>query len=123
MYVRSLAKSRRRSQRQGKPSGAVGFGPSILVTALFLSGSADAALVRLRERRTVQTIAPMLTADVNAIRFAGLAVWLGGCWLQQWWWITSGVLSIAAAWLLAWWRGTRVQPSPCPSATRRSAVS
>jgi hypothetical protein len=90
---------------------AVGWGPSVIVTALFLSGRLDAALERLRERRAVQAIAPRLTADVNAIRFAGLALWWVGCWLHQGLLIPLGILVIAAGWLLAWRRGTRSIPT------------
>ena len=90
---------------------AVGWGPSVLVTALFLSGRLDAALERLRGRPVVQIIAPRLTADVNAIRFAGLAFWWVGCWLHQWLLIPFGVVMIGAGWFLAWRRGTRPIPT------------
>lgn len=86
---------------------AVGWGPSVLVTALFLSGRLDGALERLRERRTVRTVAPMLTADVNAIRFAGLALWWGGSWLHQWVLVPFGVLVVLSGWFLAYRRGLR----------------
>ncbi len=89
---------------------AVGWGPSVFVTALFLSGRLDSVLMRLRERRLVRTIAPMLTADVNAVRFAGLAFWWGGCWLHQWVLVPFGIVVVLSGWLLAWRRGARALP-------------
>ena len=49
-------------------------------------------------------IAPQLSADVNALRFAGLAVSWAGCWFHHIWLLPSGVVVILGGWSLAWWR-------------------
>jgi hypothetical protein len=85
---------------------AVGFGPSIAVTAVFLSGRFDRALEAIRERPIARAIAPGLSADVNASRFAGLAVAWAACWLHRGWLIPPGLVLIVAGWGLAWKRGT-----------------
>jgi hypothetical protein len=84
---------------------AVGFGPSILVTLIFMSGRVDRQLERIQSRPTAQAIALKLSAEVNAVRFAGLAVSWAGCWFHQAWLLPAGVVVIVAAWWLAWRRG------------------
>ena len=86
---------------------AVGFGPSIVVSLLFLSGRFDRALQSIRARHAAQTIAPNLSRDINAIRFAGLALSWAACRLHRPWAIPAGVLVIFYAWWLAWRRGER----------------
>ncbi|HEX7797770.1 MAG TPA: hypothetical protein VF456_25590 [Vicinamibacterales bacterium] len=85
----------------------IGFGPSIIASLLFLSGRFDGALEAIRSRRVAQTIAPNLSPDINAMRFAGLAVSWTGCWLHRPWPIPAGALVIFCAWWAAWHRGER----------------
>ena len=88
---------------------AVGFGPSILVTLAFLSGRLDHTLEAIRNRPAARAIAPELSADVNTLRFAGLAVSWAGCWFHRPWLLPAGVFVIVSAWWLAWRRGVRLQ--------------
>jgi hypothetical protein len=80
---------------------AMGFAPSILTTAVFLSGRFDDALGKIRNRRGARSIAQGLSPAVNAIRFGGLTVAWVGCWLHRPWWIPAGVLVVAFGWWLA----------------------
>ena len=83
-------------------AAAIGFAPSIVTTAAFLSGRFDDALEKIRNRRGARSIAEGLSPAVNAIRFGGLAIaWLG-CWLHRPWWIPAGALVVAFGWGLAW---------------------
>jgi hypothetical protein len=84
---------------------AVGFVPSIVATLVFLSGRLDHALEAIRNRPVARAIAPQLSADVNALRFAGLAVSWAGCWFHHFWLLPPGVFVILGGWSLAWWRG------------------
>jgi hypothetical protein len=84
---------------------AVGFVPSIVATLVFLSGRLDRALETVRSRPMAHAIAPQLSADVNALRFAGIAVSWGGCWFHHIWLLPAGVFVILGGWSLAWWRG------------------
>ena len=84
---------------------AVGFGPSIVVSLIFLFGRLDEALETIRSRPVAQAIAPRLSVDVSALRFAGLALSWAGCWLHQVWLLPTGVIVIGGAWWLAWRRG------------------
>jgi hypothetical protein len=79
----------------------VGLGPSIVTTAVFLSGRFDDALAGIRDRRTARIIARGLSRAVNAIRFGGLAIAWAGCWMHRPWWIPLGTLTIAFGWWLA----------------------
>src|SRR5262245_48118053 len=92
-------------QRRPLAAAAVGFGPSIVVTAVFLSGRLDRALEAIRARPLAQAVAPQLSADVNALRFAGLALAWAGCWFHRAWLIPAGPIVIIAGWWLAWRRG------------------
>jgi hypothetical protein len=83
---------------------AVGFGPSIAVTLVFLSGRFDGALEAIRSRATARAIASELSTDVNALRFGGLALAWAGCWLHRAWLLPAGVLVILGCWGLAWRR-------------------
>ena len=85
---------------------AVGLGPAILATAAFLSGRLDAALERVRSRPIARAIAPHLSAEVNALRFAGLAVAWAGCWLHRPWLLPSGLAVLLGGWTLAGRHGT-----------------
>ncbi len=85
---------------------AVGLVPSIVTSAVFLSGRFDQALEEIRNRRGARSIAERLTPDVNTVRFGGLAGAWAGCWLQRPWWIPAGTLVIAFGWWLAWRRST-----------------
>jgi hypothetical protein len=80
---------------------AMGFAPSILTTAVFLSGRFDDALGKIRKRRSARSIAQGLSPAVNAIRFGGLTVAWVGCWLHRPWWIPAGALVVAFGWWLA----------------------
>jgi hypothetical protein len=84
---------------------SVGFVPSIIITLVFLSGRLDRSLELIQGRPMAQAIAPRLSAGINSIRFAGLAVSWAGCWLHQAWLIPAGVVVIAGGWWLAWRRG------------------
>jgi len=88
-------------------AAAVGFGPSVVVSALFLSGRFDRALEAIRIRPVARAIAPRLSADVNAQRFGGLALSWAGCWFHRPWLIPAGVFVIIGGWWLAWRRGVR----------------
>jgi hypothetical protein len=83
------------------PALVVGFVPSIATTLLFLSGRFDSALDRIRRRRGAYALAEHLSADVNAVRFGGLALAWAGCWWHRAWLIPVGVGVIAAGWRLA----------------------
>lgn len=83
----------------------LGFVPSIAITVLFLSGRLDHRLEAIQRRPLAQAIAPQLSADINALRFAGLAVSWAGCWFHQAWLVPVGVIVIAGGWWLAWRRG------------------
>ena len=89
---------------------AAGFGPSILVTLAFLSGRLDHRLEAIRNRPAARAIAPELAAEVNTLRFAGLAVSWAGCRSHQPWLLPAGVFVIVSAWWLAWRRGVRLRP-------------
>ena len=91
--------------RKPLAAAVVGFGPSIAVTLLFLSGRLDHSLEAIRSRPLAQTIAPQLSADVNALRFAGLGLSWAGCWFHHVWLIPAGLLVIVCGWWLAWRRG------------------
>lgn len=93
--------------RQPFAAAAVGFGPSIVVSLLFLSGRFDRTLEVIRSRPMAQAIAPQLSADINALRFAGLALSWAGCWFHRVWLIPAGVFAIIGGWWLAWRRGQR----------------
>ena len=80
----------------------VGFVPSIITTLVFLSGKLDHTLEAVRGRPVARTIALHLSYDVNAVRFAGLALSWAGCWFHVWWLIPVGVLVILLAWYWAW---------------------
>ena len=84
------------------PAVAIGFGPPIVMSALFLSGGFDEALRRIRSRRAARSLARGLSPGVNAIRFGGLTVAWVGCWLHRSWWVPAGALLVAAGWWLAW---------------------
>jgi hypothetical protein len=60
-------------------AAAMGFVPSIVTTAVFLSGRLDDALEKIRNRRGARSIAEGLSSVVNAIRFGGLAMAWVGC--------------------------------------------
>src|SRR5262245_40949526 len=85
---------------------AIGFGPSIAVTLVFLTGRFDGALEAIRSR-PVAPAASRLSADVNALRFGGLALAWAGCWVRLPWMIAPGLLVIATGWWLAWRRAQR----------------
>jgi hypothetical protein len=91
---------------------AVGFGPSIVVSLIFLSGRLDLALERIRMRPVAQAIAPQLSTYVNTLRLAGLALSWGGCWFHRVWLLPAGVIVILFGWLIAWQRGKsgRLEP-------------
>ena len=92
-------------QRQPLAALVVGFGPSIFITWAFLSGRFDRAIEAVRAKPVAQAIAPRLSADINVLRFAGLAVAWAGCWLHRTWMLPAGVIVILGAWWLAWRRG------------------
>jgi hypothetical protein len=81
-----------------------GFGPSIVTTAVFLSGRFDAALGKIRNRPSARSIAGGLSPVVNAIRFGGVTMAWVGSWVHRPWWIPAGVLVVAFGWGLAWRR-------------------
>ena len=83
----------------------VGFGPSIVVTIVFLLGTLDHVLDRIRDRSEARDLALQLSPDVNAVRFAGLAVSWAGCWVHRKRLLPAGVLLILAGWWIAWARG------------------
>ena len=83
-------------------AAAAGFVPSIVTTALFLSGRFDDALRKTRNRSTARSIAERLSPAINAIRFGGLAMAWVGCWLHRPWSIPAGALLIVFGWSLAW---------------------
>jgi hypothetical protein len=89
-------------KRQPLAAVIVGFVPSIVVTLIFLSGRFDGALGAVRSRPLAESIALRLSARVNTLRFAGLAVSWAGCWFHVWWLIPLGVVVILVAWLAAW---------------------
>jgi len=91
--------------RQPATAVAVGFVPSIAVSLFFLSGRLDDALETIRSRPGARAIGPQLGANVNALRFAGLAVSWAGCWFHHAWLLPAGVVVILGGWWLAWWRG------------------
>jgi hypothetical protein len=91
--------------RQPVAAFAVGFGPSIVVTSIFLSGRLDDALEGIKSKPFAQAIAPRLSSDVNALRFVGLTLSWAGCWFHVVWLIPAGVFAIICAWWLAWRRG------------------
>ena len=91
--------------REPLAAAAVGFGPSILVTLVFLSGRLDDALESIRSKPAGQAIGSKLSADVNLLRFAGLAVSWAGCWFHNAPLVSLGVFVILGAWWLAWRRG------------------
>ena len=91
--------------RQPLAAVAVGFGPSIVVTLVFLSGRLDHALEVIRSRPVAQAIAPKLSTEVNALRFVGLALFWAGCWFHQAWLLPLGLFVIVGGWWLAWRRG------------------
>lgn len=91
--------------RQPVSAVAVGFGPSIVATLVFLSGRLDHSLEAIRSRPVAHAIAPQLSADVNALRFAGLAVSWAGCWFHHAWLLPAGMFVILGGWWVAWWRG------------------
>jgi hypothetical protein len=83
----------------------VGFAPSILLSAAFLSGRFDRALERIRSRPAARALGPRLSADVNVLRFAGLGLSWSGCWMHRVWLLPAGVVVIVGAWWMAWRRG------------------
>lgn len=83
-----------------------GFGPSIVTTAVFLSGRFDDTLREIRNRPGARAIAERLSRDVNAIRFGGLAVAWFACWSHRPTWMPAGVLVVVFGWWLAWRRST-----------------
>ena len=85
---------------------AMGFVPSIVTTAVFLSGRFDDALGKIRNRRGARSIAEGLSPAVNAIRFGGLAMAWVGCWVHRPWWIPAGAVVVAFGWALARRRST-----------------
>ena len=91
--------------RQPLAAVAVGLGPSIAVTLVFLSGRFDHPLEVIRRRPAAQAIAPELSADVNTLRFVGLALSWAGCWFHQPWLLPAGLFVIVGAWWVAWRRG------------------
>ena len=94
-------------RRQAVTALVVGFGPSIVVTLVFLSGRLDRTLDRIRSRPTSRRVGSQLSAGVNAVRFAGLALCWSGCWLRRPWLVPTGVLLIFAGWSFAWKRHRR----------------
>src|SRR5262245_40822305 len=97
-------------RRQPVAAVVVGFGPSIAVTLVCVSGRVDRALDRIRRKPAARAVASALSPDVNAIRFAVLALSWAGCWRHQLWLIPAGVFTILGGWWLAWKRGAA--PSP-----------
>lgn len=91
-------------RRQSLAALAVGFVPAIAVTFVFLSGRLDRSLEAVRRRPLARAIAPALSADVNALRFGGLALAWAGCGFRRAWPIPAGLLVIVAGWWLAWQR-------------------
>ncbi len=91
-------------------AAAVGFGPSILVTLAFLSGRLDGALEEVRKRPFPRRVAPRLSAEVNALRFLGLAVSWAGCGLHRVWLLPAGLVVVIGGWRLAWRRGVSDHP-------------
>ena len=87
-------------------AAVIGFGPSIVTTAVFLSGRFDAALGKIRNRPSARSIAGGLSPVVHAIRFGGLTMAWVGSWMRRPWWIPAGVLVVAFGWGLAWRRST-----------------
>jgi hypothetical protein len=92
---------------RGRPAAALaaGFVPSIAVTLLFLSGRLDNSLERIRRGPVAGAIAVQLSADVNTLRFGGLAAAWAGCFSHREWMIPAGLCVIAGGWWLAWRRG------------------
>ena len=80
---------------------AVRFGPSIVVTGVFVSGRLDHALEAISNRLAAHALARQLSTSVNALRFAGLAMSWAGCWWHRVWLLPAGVLVITAGWLFA----------------------
>jgi len=81
-----------------------GLRPGHRVTLVFLSGRLDRSLEAVRRRPLARAIAPALSADVNALRFGGLALAWAGCGFRRAWPIPAGLLVIVAGWWLAWRR-------------------
>jgi len=106
--------------RQPLAAVAVGFGPSIVVTLVFLSGRLDHALEAIRSRPVAQAIGAKLSTDVNALRFGGLALSWAGCWFHHAWLLPAGVLVIVAGWWLAWRRGVSDRSGAGAPASRKA---
>jgi hypothetical protein len=106
--------------RQPVAAAAVGFGPSIAVSLAFLSGRLDRALEAIRSRPAARALACELSADVDALRFAGLALWWAGCWFHRAWLVPAGLLVIVGAWGLAWRRGLAARSATVAPASREN---
>jgi hypothetical protein len=81
---------------------AIGTVPSIVTTAVFVSGRFDDALGKIRNRPGARSIAEGLSPAVNALRFGGLAVAWAECGLHRPRWIPAGTFVIMLGWWLAW---------------------
>src|SRR5262245_66054402 len=97
----------------------VGVVPSIVTTAVFLSGRFDDALGKMRDWPRARSIAEALSPGINAVRFGGLAIAWVGCWLQRPWSIPAGTLVGAVGWRLAGRRSAR-HGNPARSPRRRN---
>jgi hypothetical protein len=104
--------------RRPVAAAALGLGPSIAVSLAFLSGRLDGALEAIGKRPAARALAGQLSAGVDALRFAGLALSWAGCWLHRAWLIPSGALVVIGGWLLAWRRSQEVRPVSAPAAPR-----
>lgn len=91
--------------RQPLTAIVVGFVPSIAATLVLLSGRFDHALEAIQRKRVAHAITSQLSADINALRFAGLAISWAGCWFHHASLLPAGVFVILGGWWLAWRRG------------------
>jgi hypothetical protein len=80
---------------------AIGFMPSILVSAWLLRFADPAGLDHLRASAFGRYVRRYMTPAMQALRLAGFAIMAAGAWNHRAWLICAGLAAI----LLAWARG------------------
>lgn len=78
------------------PALAVGFLPSVLVSALLIR---RADLRTQRDSALGRYLAGWMTRGVEAARFGGLAIWWAGAWAHRTAFMVLGVMGIVGCWL------------------------